>query len=685
MIRHAWAAALSVALVGCGIEPVPLTNEQVFDQAQQDAAMIAAIQSEEPFDALGLGPDGRPVIDLPNALARALKYNLEARARVVEQALARETFELARMDMLPILTATGGYRWRDNQDASQSRSVITQQQSLEPSTSQDRDRTYYDLRLVWNVLDFGVSYYQAKQESDRFNIARLARRQSLQGLLQETRSAFWRAAISQVVEQRISQLLERSEAALADLRQIQAEQLRTPLVVLQDIRALTELTQQLRVMRDSVQAANVELARLIGAPLDADFMLLLPPNFDVLPEVPADLQTLERIALVNSIDYRTSMYNLRIDQAESRKSLLRLLPGLEFNASTNFDSNSFLFNNHWNAVGAEISWNIFRLLSAGNVIESNRVREDLGIMSRLAMHMAVITRFQLAYRNYLDVAGRLDSASELDRIDREIANLTRDAARSLAADDIARIQTDARALRSAMARLLALADGQAAYGDLLISLGTDIIPDGFEQMPLEELSLELALTLATIETGRFEDPLAELAETSVADAPAVEPGAQVATVSAPEPMPRPEAEANPIRILRPADMPQITHSVRHGIRFNPARTAAWARSVAQIQVEGREIAMQTFRADRPAETAAGDGRFMVQLGLFTDPAGIAAIRRQLTALGLPYSETPAEVQGRAASRFWIGPYRDRAQARTVAGQLDRAFDLSTQVLTARAE
>lgn len=55
---------------------------------------------------------------------------------------------------------------RNNDLASSSRSVLTGRQSLEPSTSQDRRRATADLTASWNVLDFGVSYYQAQQQAD---------------------------------------------------------------------------------------------------------------------------------------------------------------------------------------------------------------------------------------------------------------------------------------------------------------------------------------------------------------------------------------------------------------------------------------------------------------------------------------------------------------------------------------
>ncbi|MBD9680864.1 TolC family protein, partial [Pseudomonas sp. PDM18] len=104
---------------------------------------------------------------LNDALARAIKYNLEGRLKVMEQALASRQVDLATFDMLPRMALEAGYAGRNNVSASSSKSVLTNQQSLEPSTSQDRDRDVADLTMVWNVLDFGVSYVSAKQQADQ--------------------------------------------------------------------------------------------------------------------------------------------------------------------------------------------------------------------------------------------------------------------------------------------------------------------------------------------------------------------------------------------------------------------------------------------------------------------------------------------------------------------------------------
>ena len=109
-------------------------------------------------------------------MARALKYNLDHRVALMEHALEERLSDSAGMDLLPELAGRAGLRTRDNTAASSSRSVRTGRQSLEPSTSTDRDSGTADLQLSLNVLDFGLSYFGAKAQGNRALAAEERRR-----------------------------------------------------------------------------------------------------------------------------------------------------------------------------------------------------------------------------------------------------------------------------------------------------------------------------------------------------------------------------------------------------------------------------------------------------------------------------------------------------------------------------
>ncbi len=127
----------------------------------------------------------------------------------MEQALSQQQLELARYDMLPQIAMSAGYVGRSNTSASSSRSVETGRQSLEPSTSLDQNRDVADLTMVWNVLDFGVSYVSAKQRADQRWIADERKRKVVHTVIQDVRSAYWRAVAAERLLGRIDSLIDR--------------------------------------------------------------------------------------------------------------------------------------------------------------------------------------------------------------------------------------------------------------------------------------------------------------------------------------------------------------------------------------------------------------------------------------------------------------------------------------------
>ncbi|MEI7219253.1 TolC family protein, partial [Pectobacterium carotovorum] len=125
--RTAGSRALRIAvalaclgLAGCAVKPEPVTIEQQVAQALSDRTQMFA--NQEPV---------RGTITLDEAIARALKYNLQQRVALMEQAMEDDLLGVQNLDMLlPKLTARAGLQTRDNVAGSSSQSVTTGRQSL---------------------------------------------------------------------------------------------------------------------------------------------------------------------------------------------------------------------------------------------------------------------------------------------------------------------------------------------------------------------------------------------------------------------------------------------------------------------------------------------------------------------------------------------------------------------------
>ena len=279
VIRAALGVVCALALGGCAIAPTPISVDERASQVAQDRAQLFAEQ--EPVT----GP-----ISLPEAMARAIKYNVNQRLRAMEEALSQQQIDVARFDLLPRLDLEAAYRGRNSQNASSSRSILTQRQSLEPSRSQDRDRTTGQLELVWNVLDFGISYYSAKQQADRALIASQKRRKVIHELLQDVRDAYWKAVSAQLLGSKIEAVRRDAEQALADARQVEKERLQPLLQTLRYQKALLDVIAKLETLEQDLGQAKPRLAALMNIPFGEDFTLLAPGADELaVPLVPLGL------------------------------------------------------------------------------------------------------------------------------------------------------------------------------------------------------------------------------------------------------------------------------------------------------------------------------------------------------------------------------------------------------------
>jgi len=485
-----------LGLSGCAVVPKPLEIDEKthFIREDQQALFKGQVPITSP-------------LKLEEAMARAVAYNLDHRTRMIEEAMAWGQFELARFDMLPVLAAKAGYTSRNKEEASFSRGYWDRILSKSPTTSDEKSRLTADLGLSWNILDFGVSYYQAQQEADRYLISQGNRQKLVQRMLHQTRVAYMRAYAAQVLKPEVKRTLDECRTALDHLNILAKERVQAPLTTLQNRRALLELIGQLEAIEQSLLIAEVELKSLINVKPSQELILKAPACFDAPPVITLDIEDLELAALQNSLDIEEQIYNARIERNESRKALLRLFPGLELGFSGHYDSNSYLVHKTWTEASSHVTWNLMRLFSAPRVREIAEVREDLAKVRRLALNMAVISRLHISWQRYQDSANQVVRARELDDLEREIVRHTRATVAADAGSKVERIRSEASSLRAKLRRYEAQANTQDAFGLLLMSLGLDAVPTEFQTMNLEELTAAISRQLEKWDAGVLPGPI----------------------------------------------------------------------------------------------------------------------------------------------------------------------------------
>ncbi|NQD95084.1 TolC family protein [Pseudomonas sp. CrR25] len=483
---------LALAIGGCAVTSQPIERSVSEQRANSD--LQSMFKGQEPLTA---------PLSLHEAMARAVKYNLEARLKVMEEALAKRQVDLASFDMLPRMAVQAGYAGRSNVSASSSQSIETGTQSLEPSTSQDRDRGVADLTMVWNVLDFGVSYVSAKQQADQRLIVQERRRKVVHTIIQDVRSAYWRAVAAERLLVQIDSLMARVDLARANSQRLSGERIGDPVQALSYQRALIEATRQLETQRRALSLAKTELAALINLPMGSTFNLAASDGYQV-PELKVEMGQMEQQALANRPELREQDYQARIGAAETRKAMLRLLPGLEFSAGGHYDSNSFLINQSWADYGVKVTWNLFNVLSAPAAIDVAKASEEVTAARRQAMSMAVLAQLYVANANFNEAQRQFHTSQQLSQLDSQIAEQLRNRYRAQGIGELELIQGELNALQADLRRDLAYAELRNSYGQLFASIGLDPLPAELPSTQLSAIAQALADSEARWQQGNIQ-------------------------------------------------------------------------------------------------------------------------------------------------------------------------------------
>ena len=480
-------ARLSLALLlgACSVIPTPLSDQ---------AHALRAIQDRKDFYAT-VQPVERP-ITLADAMARAITYNLDHNLKMMEEALTLGQTHLSEQAMLPKLAVRAGYSSRNNPSGASSFSLATGAQSLEASSSAQRESAEADLSIAWNVLDFGVSYLRAKQQADRVLVAEERRRKVVHDIIQEVRQAFWRAVAAQRLMPEIVLFLAEARQALADSRKAENQLLQTPLKALEYQMALLETIYQITTLQRDLSVAKTQLAALINLDFNSTFTLLAPEDDDrPIPLFSDTVDTMENMAMIYRPELREEEYQKRMDATESRVALLQLMPGLGFNGGYNLSTNSFLFHQNWLQGSMQVAWNLVNIVNAPTLLDVAEVREKTAHTRRLSMSMAILTQIRVAFIRYNQTLEEYQLLSQMSEVAKRVNEHTGQAENLQTKTHLEQVQSKARAVYRHLQKELAYAELQNSAGRLYLSIGIDPLPKTLESHDLDALSKKLAESL----------------------------------------------------------------------------------------------------------------------------------------------------------------------------------------------
>lgn len=479
-------AVLSSLSTGCAILQTPgpqaLTKEEISGRIKQDAVAVQ----------LGVQPVGA-VLTLDEAIARAVKFNLDRRARLMEEALAAQQFEAGKYDILPKLVASAGYATRDSDRLSIAADLNGRPTGSSPTLSQERSRSFGGLDFTWSLIDFGLARYNTDQAANRVLAAAERRRKATHQLVQDVRVAFWRAVSAQRLQSQVRDNIQLAEEAIVDARRAQTELVRSPLDSLRYQRQLTENMRLLEAIDQELATARFELAGLINAPMSMSTRLAADQELPTGEPLKISAEQMEDIALSQNAELREQTYLRRIAATEARKVIARAFPNISLNLGARYDSDRYLVNNNWNEAGLQASYNLMNLLSLPAQSKAADAGVALADQRRLAVHVATVTQVNIARQQLSSSRKLFERADDLWKLDDQITRQMASREQAQAGSKLERVAAQTSAIVSLLRRYQALAQWHASQSRLYATLGLDPLHRSTDDLTLEQITKEVGL------------------------------------------------------------------------------------------------------------------------------------------------------------------------------------------------
>jgi outer membrane protein TolC len=422
--------------------------------------------------------DQEPVtksIDLYEAMARALKYNLDQKIEYREQILRSSELDVASYDMLPDVVLAADFSGRDNDPGSYSIDVPNGDSESEVATrSSEREQVDADLTLSWDMLDYALARVRSQQASDEVWIAREQRRATINRVIEDVRTAYWRAVSAQRLEGRIDRLEQSAQRALSQAYSQERQQVGDPLDALAYQREVLGILRSIQELRRDLGVAKNQLAALMNLPQGQSYSVVMPSHSALdAPIVKAPPMELVRMAVENRPELREISYRQRINELEDDAALAEVFPSLGVFAGLNWTSNDLIYNQDWVGYGASASWNvmnIFRLKHRRRAIKDGDALLDA---RALALTQAVspqvfVARTRLeSLRKEADIARRYHNTSD------RIASRTRTAVAQGSLGQRDAVREEMNAVLGSLRYDATYAELQTAFANLYSAVGLD--------------------------------------------------------------------------------------------------------------------------------------------------------------------------------------------------------------------
>lgn len=467
-----------------------LTSGLLACTSQDDLKQQRIEKADKHFDAISKRVVPPSVtLTLPMCLEAALKNNLDLKVGDIKESIAKERRTAEILGMLPELNVSENVTNRNNEPGSSSESLITGQQSLEPSKSSQKFEADTKIELALSTLDFGLAYFNSLQAHDKVFYETQQTKRTAQTLIVDVVTAYFKVATAQYAVERTEKLLELCDKVDGDLESLTKDKTISPLRALDEKKKFIQQRKRLMEFRRSYENSCVELRSLMGY-LPSKEIRVDASCLDKINQIAvSDPDILTRIA----IKERPELFQLDLQQhitvMEARKTLLMMFPNVRMFTDFTNSTNKYLYNQSWMEVGFRAAYNLLKLPQQIEQYRALDKEADSIDVKTMAMTIGVMAQVRIAHANMMEVRDRYD----LDQKVFDAYNKHLEYAKSNAGTfgkisplEIAKLELETA--ETAIDRTQSLGNYYLAYYRLLNTIGVEAI----DQRKIDEVVAKLA-------------------------------------------------------------------------------------------------------------------------------------------------------------------------------------------------
>ena len=414
-------------------------------------------------------------LNLQKCIEIALKNNLQARISELELQVQKEFQTSEALGMLPQLNINNNFTARSNTPASSSEKIAATGATYGASYSEDKVINYLNIDLMFSMLDFGLAFFNTRQQADRAVMTKHRNERAAQNLIFDVVRAYFKVAAAQRAQQLTSTLIEQCRSRYDQIYKLSQNRQISPSRAFDESRRFMAMEKRLSAYERSYESACVELRTLMGyypsAMIMVDESLLdHTPEYKFLPGI--DL--MEQIAVLQRPELYEADIQKHINILELRKTILLMFPNVKLYADWSNSNNSFLYNKSWWELGLRAAYNLLRLpqnIARARAYDKQIDAEDA---RAYAQAVAVMAEVRIAHGNMIAAKQRFDKNSRIfNDYNDQLSAVLKSKALSIRGS-VAELEVDHIRLETTRARidsLIALGEYYVTYYRLLNILG----------------------------------------------------------------------------------------------------------------------------------------------------------------------------------------------------------------------